>query len=992
MVVMANLIAAADEELHTPGTAPHWQESYYFNWVDLDGNALGFARIGYRFAVRRADAVVVTMRDGRREFVYGAVDQRIHGDPLALRCTDGLTIGRLTFRLDEPLRRWRIELSGRDEIDLIWTALAPAFDFGHNGTEVIAHRHFEHPGTVTGRSRIGGRDHQIDGFGTRDKSGVRGTGATSLTSRPGSSSEMSAGMHHASGTGRPAASSRWTEVDDLYPGSPWAVRSSAVAEDLADASFAGIYDTVLGICSVDALRDAVRTCWASLDQQRAQTYRENHAKTASGGIALILQRMIEPDAAGVLLTANPLRPFAPEIAIDAAWGLGETVVSGRTGPDHFVLDRSSGAVREQQLGAKHLETVWQHGLRELDVDPGRRDQFCLNAEHLQALYTLATTVSTRIGPRRDLEWAIADGRPFVLQDRPITNLPSENPIDVWSRRFGDEYLAECTLPLPEDLMLSWIVDMSMKEMAQLQGRRDMASMAPIRLHQGYAYFSAAYFAEGLRMLPPSMRSSAADGWFPPLVHARVHEARWDPGLLIGFALAPLRDRRRSGLKGNLAALETHCATIEHVIMPKLTQNYGNLGEDVWRRQYDEVTALGEEHFRVVRWGMTIYNTFLHGALERLLARWCADESGELYQRVISGLDDTKTAAINHEITELARLAMQDPALTAMVREGAAYQDARAQTSELEFWSRYDGFLAQHGHRSDSRDIGRPRWREQPHLVLELVRAQLRASDNTGAGEHAGSSRERRLAAETEALTRLGRWPLRSVRRQALTRLIALVQDYTRYRENQRYHLDYLLTHLRALVLEQAGRLVERGALADIEDVFLVRSSEFFALIAGDAIGAEFSGTLEARRAEYARNRGRLPATYLFDDVETEVDTEHRADEADLSAGALRGTGVCRGFARGPARVVHTLADLGNVNAGDILVAPNIDPGWTSVFPLLSGLVIETGGKLSHGAILAREYSIPAVGGVTGATRSITDRTEIEVDGNTGSVIVGPTSD
>ncbi|MGZ8801324.1 MAG: DUF7065 domain-containing protein [Mycobacterium sp.] len=167
---MVNPIAAADEELHPPGAAPHWQESYYFNWVDVDGDAMGFARLGYRFAQRQADAVVVTMRGGRREFVYGAVDQPIDGDPLALRCADGLTVGRLTFRLEDPLRQWRITLSGRDYIDLTWTALAPAFDFGHNGTEVIAHRHFEHPGTVAGRSRIRGFEHQIAGFGTRDKS------------------------------------------------------------------------------------------------------------------------------------------------------------------------------------------------------------------------------------------------------------------------------------------------------------------------------------------------------------------------------------------------------------------------------------------------------------------------------------------------------------------------------------------------------------------------------------------------------------------------------------------------------------------------------------------------------------------------------------------------------------------------------------------------------------------------------------------------------
>lgn len=167
---MVNVIAATDEELHPPGAAAHWQESYYFNWVDIGAQALGFARLGYRFAEQRADAVVVTMRAGRRELVYGAVDQPIDGDPMAFRSVDGLTVGRLTFRCDEPLRRWHITLSGRDEIDLTWTALAPAFDFGHNGTEVVAHRHFEHPGVVTGRSAIRGRERQIGGFGTRDKS------------------------------------------------------------------------------------------------------------------------------------------------------------------------------------------------------------------------------------------------------------------------------------------------------------------------------------------------------------------------------------------------------------------------------------------------------------------------------------------------------------------------------------------------------------------------------------------------------------------------------------------------------------------------------------------------------------------------------------------------------------------------------------------------------------------------------------------------------
>lgn len=768
----------------------------------------------------------------------------------------------------------------------------------------------------------------------------------------------------------------------------WAVRSSAVAEDLADASFAGVYETVLGVDSLAALQAAVRSCWASLDNQRAQTYRgrdgvaQPETVTEDGAIALILQRMLRPSTAGVLLTANPMRPFSPELAIDATWGLGEALVSGRTDPDHFVLDRVSGAVRERTLGAKQLETVWtEERVIEQDVDADRRAQFCLNDAELTELHALAVAVGERIGPCRDLEWAFADGALFVLQDRPITTLPSENPSDVWSRGFGDEYLSDCSLPLPADLMVPWIVDIAMHEMAVLQGRPDLAERSPVRLHQGYAYFSGEYYAKGLRMLPRSMRTAGPSEWFPPLVHERARSERWDPRLLIGMLRAPGRDTVHSGLRNNLTALQTHCANIERDVRPLLNQDYTALDTAEWRRQYELIDALGREHFRVVRWGMTIYNPFLHSGLERLLRSWCDDQDGTLYQDVISGLEDTRTAGINREIIELAALAAADQPLAAMVRAGKSYAEVRASTSDSRFWHAYDGFLAEHGHRSDSRDIGRPRWREQPHLIIEFIRAQLRAGD--GARGKTGSARERRSQAEAIALTRAGRGPAGAVRRRVLARMMQLVQDYTRYRENQRYHLDYLLTHLRALVLEQARRLVENGTLTEPAEVFFLTGPEFFALIDGE-LTADLTAQIAQRRAEFARNSRRLPATYLFDDVETEVESEDGVD-VDLPAGALRGTGVCRGRAHGPARVVATLADLGQVAAGDILVAPNIDPGWTSVFPLLAGLVIETGGALSHGAILAREYGIPAVSGVSGATTAIADRIEIGVDGNTGLV-------
>ncbi|MFT3898720.1 MAG: hypothetical protein QM728_00525 [Gordonia sp. (in: high G+C Gram-positive bacteria)] len=157
-----------DEELHTAGADPHWQESYYFNWADLEGTAFGLARVGIRVNEGRGDGVVVMFRDGRRELVYGGLGKKVTPDP---RAETGLTVGRLTMTMDEPLQRWRIKLDGTDTIDLTWTALAPPFDFDESGgADVLAARHFEHPGRVVGTTRIDGREHTVNGFGTRDKS------------------------------------------------------------------------------------------------------------------------------------------------------------------------------------------------------------------------------------------------------------------------------------------------------------------------------------------------------------------------------------------------------------------------------------------------------------------------------------------------------------------------------------------------------------------------------------------------------------------------------------------------------------------------------------------------------------------------------------------------------------------------------------------------------------------------------------------------------
>lgn len=779
----------------------------------------------------------------------------------------------------------------------------------------------------------------------------------------------------------------WQEASQLFPTSTWAVRSSAVAEDLEGTSFAGIYETVLGVDSLAGVRAAVEQAWSAVHGDRATTYLDEHGIEGGSGIALVLQRMIAADTAGVMLTENPLRPFDDAVVIDASWGLGEAVVSGRTDPDHLILERSSGALLSQRIGAKAVEIVYDGQLTERAVAPDRAAEPCLADTDLKQLWELASLVGERIGERRDLEWAIEDGRLYVLQDRPITGLPPRSPVSVWTRRFGDEYLAEYVSRLGHDLMMPWLTGPQMAEVAELQGRRDLVGLDKLLRHDGHMYLNGDYALALAEGLPRDVRAPLVS-WFDPIFARRIQDAPYRPVLLLRALRAPGKDRGRGKAADNLAALPRHCARIDQELVPQLRQDYTALDQAEWRRQLDLVDQLGRDHFRVIRWGMGHHGPLLQGALVKLLDRWGVSDPDAQLQTLLSGLSGTMTAAINRDIWQLASTARQDPALLAALRGPQEYADLRAATSGSPFWQGFDDFVAAHGHRSSSREIAAERWVERPDVVLGLIRAQVRV-DVVGESPMAFEARAeaRRTELEAELRARIGRGLGGRLRRRIFDTVLGRAQAFTVYRENQRYHLDYLLCHLRLLVLEQGRRLVASGVLDDPSDAFLLSGERFVALAEADepdrpALAVAVRAEVEEARAHRDRHSARIPAAYLFDGVPTEGLVEALVEAAD---GVLVGLGASAGQAAGPVRVVRSLADLAGVESGDVLVASNIDPGWTSVFPLLAGLVTETGGILSHGAILAREYGVPTVTCVDAALEQLAPGAVVRVDGSLGTV-------
>ena len=770
----------------------------------------------------------------------------------------------------------------------------------------------------------------------------------------------------------------WGQLEATGPG--LAVRSSATLEDLPGASFAGIYHTRLGVGGEADLIAAVIECWSSLTSDAARVYRRARGLAAADvGMAVVIQRMVAAEVAGVLFTANPQRPFADEIVIAASYGLGEGVVAASAGADHVVVD-GRGDIVEELVGdkASRLQAT-AAGVAAAAVASPLQHQRCVDRQLLAALVATARRVGERLGPRQDLEWAWAEGELQLLQQRPMVGLPPARPRQVWSRKFGDEYLSGYTTPLTQTLLLPWITDNYLGELARLMGRGDLAAMSPIRNYQGYQYMSGEYLARLLVVVPRGRRAAQSQGWFTPLGLEAIAAPAFSPWLALRTLLAPLGDRRRAPMGANLRALAAHAAVVEAELAPLLLQDYSELSEREWRGQFDRAIALGREHFRIIRWGMGLYNPLLHSVVRELLARSVgAARAGEYYDALVSGLP-TRTAALNRSLWSLARAAAAHPELCELLVDGADYSAVRAETARAsEFWPRFDQFMACYGHRGGSREISEPRWRDDPATVLGLIRAQLAGS---ALSPEVAERRavDRRIAIERELSALVASKRGGRLRRRLWMSTVERLQAYTSYRENQRHYLDFITAHLRGLALERGRRWVASGSLAAAAEVFYLEADELLA--------APSPGLSEriARRRRHQRTFGaRLPATYLFDGVETEG--EICEGPRDERRGQSAGLGVSRGIARGWARAVTSFDQLTCMRPGEVMVARNIDPGWTSVFPLLAAIVTESGGMLSHGALLAREYGIPAVMGVIGAGTSL-DGKLVEVDGSRGEVRV-----
>jgi pyruvate,water dikinase len=771
-----------------------------------------------------------------------------------------------------------------------------------------------------------------------------------------------------------------------------AVRSSATAEDLPSASFAGQHGTFLGVAHGDVL-ERVRDCMASLFTERAVAYRaRNGVGGADAEMAVVVQPMVDAAAAGVLFTADPASGNRRVSSVDANFGLGESVVAGDVTPDRALVDTRSGEVRSYAVGEKSLTVeLREGGTEDVTLPAERRRSRVLDDDQLRTLIGLGERAEALLGAPQDVEWALADGGFVLLQSRPVTSL---FPVPS---------------PPPEDDRLHVYVSMGhMQAMPE--------AMPPLVRDVWRTYTGSALSAMGLGAALGNPTVEAGGRVFidvtpflrRPTLRSRLVERIGAVNAPISAGLDEVVSRRPEEFEPRgvtLGALPRHAATAGRVArlvgpaLPRIAWNLlgalagrgSDLDDESWRRVGELFTGDAthgsvEARARAVFEGLDVRRIlrdvyprisplFLAFALGGWLTRTFPERPDDVHA-VGRGFERDVVTRINLGLGDIADIAREHPPVAAALREGASLAEVERVEGGVAFREAFDAFLDEFGHRATGEiDLSRPRWREDPSALLAVVRANLSGES----GEH--RERIRRLEREAGGAaarleSRADRGPLGPLRRRYVEWLVDTYRGTVYLREYPKQEAARAFEAWRTALLDAGEVLADAGRLDDAGDVWFLRRDELFGGLDGEPVSADIA----ARKREHAQNVGLDAPPVLTSEGEA---VRARRDET-VPEGTLVGTGVSAGVVEGVARVVRDPSSA-TVERGEILVAPSTDPGWTPLFLNAAGLVSEVGGAVSHGALVAREYGLPAVVSVGEATKRIRTGQRIRIDGGRGTV-------
>lgn len=715
-----------------------------------------------------------------------------------------------------------------------------------------------------------------------------------------------------------------------------AIRSSATAEDLADASFAGLQETFLNVSGISDILVSVKRCWASLWTPRAMHYRNHRGiEHLQVKMAVIIQEMVPATISGVMFTANPVTNKRSEIRIEAVRGLGEQLVSGHTAGDVYIVEKDDTHVKliSKEISNPSLgQMLTDYEIRELAHTGLKIELYYENY--------------------MDIEWAYASGKVYFLQARPITTLADEELTELDLHKLSElqrELVDWAAERFPEPIYPIDGIVVKLLFMAQFEAMKEFGftidDMDWTRIETGTfpEFFIPPRVKPGLKRLwlylrlGKTLKSDPAEEWSREQVHLLE-------------MLKRLKGRDMSDLPYEL-------------ITDYISEAFNHL-----------------HFFTVMRYRYFSQNRIPTVILSSFLKFLFGEEGAAVYENLQAGSDNV-TIRANSALQDLACCVREMPEVNKLFMESEPEQILQKQGKMKggeAFQEKFDQFMEMYGERETTMGLGgiaSPTWNDTPQVVIGIVKAIL--SEEPEAWE----SRERtRLtkarAAEDKLYERLssGIWALLPVK-SFIRKVVAHSRSFNAFRENSHYDVTKGLHVFRVLFAEVGRRFIRRGFLNEAEDIYYLTYFEIKDIISTVYFGIEevnikaLAHKIQARKEERERRLLRWKSRNIKYDAN----------------GLVKGVPASQGVITGPARIITDPSDFGRLRKGDILIAHYTNPAWTPLFTTAAGLIVETGGVASHAAIIAREYGIPAVMGVTMATNLFKDGEIITVNGATGNI-------
>lgn len=764
-----------------------------------------------------------------------------------------------------------------------------------------------------------------------------------------------------------AVSSAYSALDNT----PVAVRSSATAEDLPGASFAGQQETYLNIRGTQAVLDAVKKCWASLWTARAIAYRLiNNIDQNTVALAVVVQKLIPADAAGILFTVNPINGKRSELVINAAWGLGEAVVSGAVTPDTIILDKATGKIVRREIAEKQIMTVrTDGGVVEQPVPESQKSKPALTDAQTEELAGLGIKIEKFYNTPMDVEWVLAGGKIAIVQARPITALPEPpfewvrpDPKAIYARGSLAEHTPSPVTPLFATLGLEIANEATIKMWDKVAGK---GSKAILPNHGGMYVPINGYVFGGVRMQAKNLIGvlKMSISQIPPIFRGSVE--RWH------------------------AARKEFSDVVdswENIDISSLTPSQILEGVRV-------IFSAASKYFTIIQTTLPAASsseTLFTQLYQRLIKR----ESDPDAATFLLGFD---TVALRAEksLYGLAMWIKEHPVLAGIVQETSTGDLIHSLKDDLapdsipdnlwnELKERFGQHLKKFGKTSYEFDFANPTPAESPGPLFDAIKAFL-AGNAQNPEERQREAVTKREKATSDVIKRVG-WP----RRGWFEKLLRWAQRTGPVREDSIYDMGMGHPLIRQMLNELGIRFTEVGAIEQAGDIYWLEKSEVEEMVASLESGKRLrnmADNIPARKAQWQAYFKASPPVMLPE--RSGWSKLIHGGEAETKDGrvVLKGVGTSSGTVTAPARVLLSPEDFGKMKPGDVLVAVTTTPAWTPLFALASAVVTDIGGPLSHSSIVAREYGIPAVMATRGATRAIQNGQMITVDGRKGTVTI-----